>query len=113
MSRNWDDAERPLFPLTVPRSLWDAVAEAVNPEYADSYLWDARLLAGQRLMPRTVMAFERLRDNWAVKQLFKTMEIELEKPTKPPEQHVRKMLPEFFSSDGGGRRGSRPGFEAW
>lgn len=59
----------PKLPLTVDRSLWDAVAEAVRPTFADSYLSGASQFF-DRLLPHTVTAYERLKaEPWAMKAI--------------------------------------------
>ncbi len=59
----------PALPLTVPRSLWDAVAEAVRPTYADSYLSGAEV-KGETLWPHTTIAYDRLmKEPFAVKAI--------------------------------------------
>lgn len=69
----------PNLPLTVPYDLWEKVAAVASPEYADSYLSGAELHEG-RLLPRTQTAWERLKDNWPVKELFRREKITLIKP---------------------------------
>jgi len=51
----------PAFPLTVPDSLWMAVADAQTPAFADSYLYGAHLTS-RTLSPRTITAWMALRD---------------------------------------------------
>lgn len=59
----------PKLPLTVTRTLWDAIAKAVRPEFADSYLSGAKQFP-DRLVPHTVTAYERLKtDKWAMKTI--------------------------------------------
>lgn len=49
----------PFFQPTVPKHIYQAVAQAAGEPFADSYLWGARL-GGDKLMTRTVIAHERL-----------------------------------------------------
>lgn len=57
----------PKLPLTVPRALWDAIANDVRPEFADSYLSKA-IVAGRTITPHTTIAYDRLRQHtWASK----------------------------------------------
>lgn len=51
----------PKFPLTVPRSVWNAVAEAKGEPFADSYLTGARL-DGSVMTPHTTIAHDRLKE---------------------------------------------------
>jgi hypothetical protein len=71
----------PNLPLTVPYDLWEKVAAVTSPEYADSYLSGAEVHEG-RLLPRTQMAWERLKESWPVREVFRQEQITLIKP--PP-----------------------------
>lgn len=69
----------PKLPLTVARQLWDAVAEAVNPNFADSYLSGATQF-GTRVTPHTVIAFERIMASGAARKCFADLGLTLLKP---------------------------------
>lgn len=73
----------PQLPLTVPRSLWDAMAVALGEPFADSYLSGARLY-GDRLAPRGETAWQRLDRNRVVRKLLGELGITLDKPLPPP-----------------------------
>lgn len=64
----------PELPLTVSRELWDAVAEAVSPAFADSYLSGATQF-GTRVTPHTVIAFERLMANVKAAKCFEGLHL--------------------------------------
>jgi hypothetical protein len=64
-----DDLEQPeILPepqLGMPpvgMEIWTAFARTFSPEFADSWLYGAKLLPGGKLMPRTVTAWLKLRD---------------------------------------------------
>jgi len=69
----------PVLRLTVPRELWDEIADYTSREYADSYLCGA-VLHNNRLLPRTRMAWTRLMDNFNAMAILKKRKIELVKP---------------------------------
>lgn len=71
----------PNLALTVPYDLWEKIAGATSPEFADSYLSGAELHAG-RLLPRTQTAWERLAQSWPAKEVFRQEKITVIKP--PP-----------------------------
>lgn len=52
---------KPAFPLTVSTELWEAFAETFSPEFADSWLWGARVI-GDKLLPRTRTGYRKLND---------------------------------------------------
>ena len=59
----------PQLALTVPRKVWDAMANDVRPTFADSYLSGARVV-GERITPHTMTAYLALTANkWAMKSL--------------------------------------------
>lgn len=64
----------PKLPLTVSRQLWDAVADAVNPNFADSYLSGATQF-GTRVTPHTVIAFERIMANEQARRCFADLQL--------------------------------------
>ncbi len=70
---------KPELPLTVPREIWDAVAVAVRPTYADSYLSGAHV-EGQNLVPHTVTAYLRLKENAAVIGVIGSFGLKLWRP---------------------------------
>lgn len=49
----------PRLPLTVDYGVWRAVADAVRPEFADSYLSGA-VQIGKHVTTRTAVAYDRL-----------------------------------------------------
>ena len=69
----------PSLPLTVSYDLWEKVAAVTCPEYADSYLSGAEVHEG-RLLPRTQTAWERLKDSYPVRELFRKEQIVMIKP---------------------------------
>lgn len=71
------------FQLTVPQSLYDAVVKACEQGFADSYLFGA-LLIGNRLEPRTLTGWRKMRDRKDFMDLIKDLKIELVKPTPYP-----------------------------
>jgi hypothetical protein len=71
----------PRLPLTVDLALWEAVAEATDGRYADSYLSGADHHQ-DRLLPRTQTAWMRLKDNRFVMHVLTSMGVKLIKP--PP-----------------------------
>ena len=69
----------PAFEVTVPQPLYDAMAEELGEPFCDSYLYGAQL-DGTKLTPRTVTAFMKLRDTWAVKKVLAEVGITLVRP---------------------------------
>ncbi len=69
----------PQLPLTVQLETWEAIAEAVRPTYADSYLSGASQL-GTRLTPHTLIAYERLHKEPAAMAALRELKIILIKP---------------------------------
>jgi hypothetical protein len=78
---NQADKLYPSLALTVDRDFWEKMAVATSVEYADSYLSGAELYNG-RLLPRTVTAWERLKDSWAARKVLSDAGVSLIKP--PP-----------------------------
>ena len=78
----------PQLPLTVPLDLWEAMAMATSPEYADSYLSGAEVHNG-RLLPRTKIGWTRLRDNGAAMHALRRNNITL---IEPPLYQANQML---------------------
>lgn len=64
----------PHLPLTVSRELWEKVADAVSPQFADSYLSGATQF-GTRVTPHTVIAFERLTANARAMRCFEGLHL--------------------------------------
>lgn len=71
----------PKLPLTVDRELWDAMAKATSREFADSYLSGAEQTLA-KLLPRTVTAWERLKQDRHAMLVLKRAGLTLVKP--PP-----------------------------
>lgn len=69
----------PAFRVTVPMGLYDAMVAETSPSFADSYLFGASLV-NNVLAPRTVTAWEKLRDNWGAQVVLKAQNIALKKP---------------------------------
>ena len=51
----------PAWPLTISRELWDAFADTFSPEFADSWLYGAKVV-GKSLIPRTQTGYRKLVD---------------------------------------------------
>ena len=105
----------PAFPITVPQSLYDAVAEVCGEPYADSYLWGAEV-RGMKLIPWTVTGWMRLRERWAARGAIETLGYELIKPApwgSPGGSKLdpREAMPHLFLDEKPKRR--RPDYEAW
>lgn len=47
---------------SVEKRVWEAFARHFSPEFADSWLYGAKLLPGGKLMPRTQTAWLKLKD---------------------------------------------------
>lgn len=73
------DLWTPAFPVSVPIDLYRDVEKIAGGEFADSYLYGA-ILHNDRLLPRTVTAWERLRDHPEIIAQLKRDGIELVKP---------------------------------
>lgn len=69
----------PRLPLTVPMRLWQAVAEATYPAFADSYLSGADHI-GQRITAHTTIAYDRMVRNHKVMAAFQVEDFALVKP---------------------------------
>lgn len=71
---------KPTFsPMTLPVELYDAVCERIGQEFADSYLTGATLEA-RKLTPRTLTAYEKMRDVVEFRKFLAEVQIELIKP---------------------------------
>ncbi len=70
---------KPELPLTVPQETWDAIADAVRPTFADSYLSKA-IQTGTRLTPHTTIAYDRLRKEPAAMAALHDLKIILIRP---------------------------------
>lgn len=69
----------PNLPLTVARDFWDRMADVCGGAYADSYLSGAFLRDG-KLLPKTVTAWERLKDNAGAMHVVSSWPAALVKP---------------------------------
>ena len=69
----------PNLPVTVDYDFHLAMAKAVTPEFADSYLSGAELYRGV-LLPRTHIAWERLKDNAAAMGVIRKHGVKLKEP---------------------------------
>lgn len=63
----------------VHKEIYVAVAKAVSPEFAFSYLGVAQQL-GRVITPHTHIAWERLRDSFAVQTVFRERQVLLREP---------------------------------
>lgn len=70
-------------PITIQRALYDAVCEAVNQDFADSYLTGAEM-NGRKLTPRTLTGYQKMRDVRAFMDMLEKANIELVRPTPWP-----------------------------
>jgi hypothetical protein len=90
---------RPTFsPMTLPVELYDAVCERISQEFADSYLTGA-VLVGRKLTPRTLTAYDKMRDVFEFRQFLAETQLELAKPLAIQNQaapilseHIHKVL---------------------
>lgn len=73
----------PKFRLTVPQSLFDAIASKVNQEFADSYLTGASI-TGTVIVPRTLTGYHKMMDRWDFREALKEMGLSCAKPTPFP-----------------------------
>lgn len=64
----------------VNREIYVAVAKAVSPEFAFSYLGVAAQ-HGRVITPHTHVAWERLRDSFAARKVFEGYRVILQEPT--------------------------------
>jgi len=85
-------AMRPRFRLSVPESLWIAVADVISPEFADSYLFGADL-TGTVLEPRTLTGYRMMRDRGDFMALLGRMKFTLKEP-KPWKRDGEKLSSE-------------------
>lgn len=69
--------------MNLPIELYDAVCERIDQTFADSYLTGAELV-GRKLTPRTLIAYDKMRDSSAFKDFLKEAKIELVRPTPWP-----------------------------
>lgn len=69
----------PKWQITVPQSLYDAIADPLGEPYADSYLWGA-VVRGSNLIPHTVTAWERLTQNFNAREAIKAQKLTIIKP---------------------------------
>lgn len=76
--------------MTLDLMFYDAVCEAVNQDFADSYLTGAELV-GRRLTPRTATGYQKMRDVRAFMDLLKAANIELVQPSPWPGPDGRRL----------------------
>ncbi|WP_312128117.1 hypothetical protein [Brevundimonas sp.] len=69
----------PKLPVTVDYDFYAAMAAATSAEYADSYLSGAELYRG-KLLPRTHIAWERLKDSTAAMGVIRKHGVTLREP---------------------------------
>lgn len=69
-------SEAPQWELSVPRAVWDRVAEAVSPGFADAYLYGARI-ANRQLFARTRTGYRALK---RVSQILEGVGLKLVEP---------------------------------
>jgi hypothetical protein len=79
---------RSTYRLTVPQDFYDAVCEACGQPFADSYVFGATLTRS-RLTPRTVTAWQKMRDRRDFLHLLKTLNTILDKPAPWPGDGTR------------------------
>lgn len=68
-----------LLPVTVPQDLHEAVKAACGEPYAASYLSGA-VVSNQKLLPRTHIAWERLRDSSGAMHAIRKQGVTLVEP---------------------------------
>jgi len=73
----------PSFRLTVPQSLFDAIASKVSQEFADSYLTGASV-EGTVIIPRTLTGYQKMIDRWDFREALKDLGLSCAKPTPFP-----------------------------
>lgn len=87
---------RPTYqPMTITQALYDAVCERVSQEFADSYLTGATLI-DRKLTPRTVTAWQTMRDSFVFRKFLKDVGIELVRPLRFQEQAAGISHKEIF-----------------
>lgn len=69
----------PNLPVTVDYDFYQAMSKAVSVEFADSYLSGAELYRGV-LLPRTHIAWERLKDSTAAMGVINRHRVKLKEP---------------------------------
>lgn len=71
---------KPTFsPMTLDQALYDAVCDRISQEFADSYLTGAVMVA-RKLTPRTLTAYDKMRDSMAFRKFLEEAGIELIRP---------------------------------
>ena len=83
------------FRLTVPESLYDAIASRISVEFADSYLTGASL-TGTVIVPRTLTGYAKMMDRWDFREVLKEMGLSLAKPTPFPGEGDRLSAKELL-----------------
>lgn len=71
----------PAFPISVPHELYDATADVLGEEWADSYLYGA-ICEGGNLLPRTQMAWSRMLENTEFMKILVKQQWALIKPPR-------------------------------
>ncbi len=86
---------------TVPDSLHAGISDACGEDFADSYLWGARLSNG-RLMPHTLTAFHRLSQSHNAMKALASLNIGLDRPEpfpgRPARMSITEAYPDYFPS---------------
>lgn len=67
--------------LSMPYPLWEAVAKAVRPSFADSYLARA-VVVDNELWPKTTIAYDRLRQEGAAMRAIAKLGYVLKRPAR-------------------------------
>lgn len=78
----------------VDPEIYQAVSEAVSPEFAFSYLVKAKQ-HHKTIIPHTVVAWERLLDSTGAMQALNRLDVKLKKPER---WHPNRDQPEFRSA---------------
>lgn len=75
----------------IDKDVYQAVSEAVSPDFAFSYLVKAKQ-HGKTIVPHTVVAWQRLLDSTNAMQALKRLDVKLKKPER---WHPNRDQPEF------------------
>lgn len=84
----------PAFPMDVPDAVYEAVANASTPEFADSYLYGATVQPGGKLTMRTLTGYNAMRDKGSVMAALSRLGLTMEKPTPYPGDGTRRSAAE-------------------
>lgn len=82
----------PKLPVTVDYDFYAAIAKATSEAFADSYLSGAEMYAG-KLLPRTHIAWDRLRENQSVARVLNQQCVKLVEPPYFTEASFHQMQP--------------------